>query len=100
LGDESPWHLSARELLGVAAFKAGNFSEARTLLTPLLLDQKAPQSIAERAQIVMAEIAADELAKKDASAAPATPAPAEPAPAGATADKASPGKAAEGSKKE
>jgi hypothetical protein len=100
LGDESPWHLSARELLGVAAFRAGNFSEARTLLTPLLLDQKTPQSIAERAQIVMAEIAADELAKKDASAAPATPAPAAAAPAGATADKAAPGKAPEGSKKE
>ena len=43
-------------------------TEARTILTPLFVDQSAPQSITERAQIVMAEIAAGEIAKKTAGA--------------------------------
>ena len=34
------------------------------ILTPLFVDQATPQSISERAQIVMAEIAAGEIAKK------------------------------------
>jgi len=66
-GDASPWRYSARELLGVAAFKAGKPDEARTVLTPLLVDQKTPQSIAERAQIVLAEIAAAEMGNKGAA---------------------------------
>jgi hypothetical protein len=64
MGDESPWRYSARELMGLAAFKAGKSDEARTLLTPLLVDQKTPQSINERVQIVLAEIATAEIAKK------------------------------------
>jgi hypothetical protein len=64
MGDESPWRYSARELMGLAAFKAGKTEEARTLLTPLLVDQKTPQSISERAQIVLAEIATADIAKK------------------------------------
>ncbi len=87
MADDSPWRYSARELLGLAAFKAGNSSEARKILTPLFVDQSTPQSIVERAQIVMAEIAAGEIGKKAASE---TPAPgsaakaAEGSPAGAT----------------
>lgn len=69
--EESPWRYSARELLGLAAFKAGKTIEARTILTPLFVDQATPQSISERAQIVMAEIASGEIAKKSASDAPA-----------------------------
>jgi len=74
IGDESPWRYSARELLGLAAFKAGNTNEARNLLTPLLVDQKAPQSIVSRAQIILTEIATGELASKadSGSAAPAS----------------------------
>jgi hypothetical protein len=67
MADDSPWRYSARELLGLAAFKAGNSSQARSILTPLFVDQSTPQSIVERAQIVMAEIAA----KKAAGDAPA-----------------------------
>jgi hypothetical protein len=96
IGDESPWHFSAREMLGIAAFKAGNATEARALLTPLLLDQKTPRSIAERAQIVMAEIAADEIAKKDAAGSPAAPAgaaAAADAPKDAAKDAPAPGAA-------
>jgi hypothetical protein len=78
MADASPWRFSARELLGVAAFKAGKADEARSTLTPLLIDQKTPQSIAERAQIVLAEIAASEIGKKAAAEpiAPGAPAPA------------------------
>ena len=64
MGDDSPWRFSARELMGLAAFKAGKSDEARTLLTPLLVDQKTPQSINERAQIILAEIATADLVKK------------------------------------
>jgi hypothetical protein len=78
MADTSPWRYSARGLLGVAAFKAGKSDEARTVLTPLLVDQKTPASIAERAQIVLAEIAAAEIGKKAAAEpiAPGAPAPA------------------------
>ena len=78
MADMSPWRYSARGLLGVAAFKAGKPDEARTVLTPLLVDQKTPASIAERAQIVLAEIAAAEIGKKAAAEpiAPGAPAPA------------------------
>lgn len=86
MSDESPWRFSARELMGLAAFKAGKSSEARTLLTPLLVDQKTPQSIVERAQIVLAEIAAGEIAKK----AEATPAAGETAAEGAAPSGAAP----------
>ena len=74
MGDESPWRYSARELLGLAAFKAGRADEARTVLTALLVDQKTPQTIIERAHIILAEIAAADIAKKASS---------EPAPASA-----------------
>ena len=92
MSDASPWRFSARELLGLAAFKAGKSNEARTILTPLFVDQSTPQSITERAQIVMAEIAAGEIDKKSATdtpGAPAAPSPASPPknaapPAGAT----------------
>lgn len=70
VGDDSPWRYSARELLGLAAFKAGKMSEARLALTPLLIDQKTPQTVISRAQIVLAEIAAGELEKKSGSVEP------------------------------
>jgi hypothetical protein len=76
MADTSPWRYSARELMGVAAFKAGKADEARNVLTPLLVDQKTPQSIAERAQIVLAELAAAEIGRRGA---------AEPLPPGAPA---------------
>jgi hypothetical protein len=93
MGDESPWRYSARELLGLAAFKAGKAEDARTVLTPLLVDQKTPQTIIERAQIILAEIAAADIAKKAGN---------EPAPASAaTAAESTPAdKTPSGTKKE
>lgn len=88
MDDEAPWRFSARELLGLAAFKAGKFTDARAVLTPLFVDQSVPQSIVERAQIIMAEIAAAEIAKKSAAApAPTTPAAAVDAGSSATPPK-------------
>ena len=91
MGDEDPWRFSARELLGLAAFKAGKLTDARAVLTPLFVEQEAPQSITDRAQIIMAEIAARELAERSteapsgAAAGSTTPAPATTAPAATTA---------------
>ncbi|MDH4983912.1 tetratricopeptide repeat protein [Hyphomicrobium sp. D-2] len=62
MAEGAPWRYSARELLGLAAFRAGKFTDARALLTPLFVEQEVPESIATRAQIIMAEIAAGELA--------------------------------------
>lgn len=76
MSENSPWRYSARELLGLAAYKAGRTMDARTILTPLFVDRQTPQSISERAQIVMAEIAAGELAKKAESTPASATAPA------------------------
>jgi hypothetical protein len=85
MADDSPWRYSARELLGLAAYKAGKTSEARSILVPLISDQATPQTISERAEIVMAEIAAGELAKKAETPASTAPAAGATAPADTTA---------------
>jgi hypothetical protein len=77
MGDKSPWRYSARELFGVAAWKAGRTDEARTAFEQLLADRRVPASIGERARVLMDTIVAAELAKTG----PGTSAPpaAEPA---------------------
>lgn len=75
-GDTSPFKISARELLGFAAYKAGNTEEARKLLEPLLIDPAASRAIQDRIKIVMADIAAKELAAGAPAATPAATAPA------------------------
>jgi len=71
--DDSPWRYNARELLGLAAFKAGNPDEARKILEPLLADEKTPQGVVDRAQIVMGQIVAKDLAKQAAVSGSETP---------------------------
>jgi hypothetical protein len=82
-GDSSPYKVTARELLGFAAYKAGKTDEARKLLEPLLIDPAATRAIQERIKIVMADIASKELV----AAQPSPAAKAEPAAAGAEAAK-------------
>lgn len=77
--DSSPFRVSARELLGFAAYKAGKTDEARKLLEPLLIDPAATRAIQDRIKVVMADIAAKELAAAPAPAAPAEAGKAEPA---------------------
>lgn len=77
LGEKSPWRYSARELLGVAAWKAGRTEDARTAFEQLLADRRVPGSIAERARVLMDTIVAAELAKT--STGPSAPPSATPA---------------------
>ncbi len=91
-GDDGAFKTTAREILGLSAYKAGKLDEARKYFEPLLIDPTASRAIQERVKIVMGEIAKAETAKAaPATAAPATPAatdvkpseikPAEPKPA-------------------
>jgi hypothetical protein len=68
--DGSAWRFSARELLGLAAQKAGKLDEARTEFQRLLNDRGTPPSIAERARIMLAMLTEAELAAGPAKAAP------------------------------
>ncbi len=78
-GDKSPWRYNARELLGMAAIKAGKLEDARSALSPLLADPLVPQTTRERVQRMMAGLAASELEK-----------PAAPATGGAETEKPAP----------
>src|SRR5262245_40874857 len=59
--DGNPWRASARELLGLAALRAGKSEEARQQFQRLLSDRDTPPSIAERARIMMAMLTEAEL---------------------------------------
>jgi hypothetical protein len=63
--DDSPFKITARELLGLSAFKAGKLDEARKYYEPLLIDPKASRAIQERIKIVMGEIARTEAGKAE-----------------------------------
>jgi len=65
--DDSAWRFNARELLGLAAFKAGKPDEARKILEPLLADRGTPQGVVDRVQVVMGQIVAAKLAKEAAA---------------------------------
>ena len=85
--EENAWRYVARELLGLAAYRAGKIEEARQEFQRLIGDRAAPQSIAERARMMMGVIAQAELAK----VAPQTPEkPVEPAAKQDTKAKAKP----------
>lgn len=81
--DKAPWRASARELLGLAAYKAGKTDEARQYFLQLIGDSTTPPGIAERSRILMAMMTEGELShtgqqqKTGEGAAPA-PAPAAP----------------------
>ena len=66
--DGNAWRFSARELLGLAAQKAGKLDEARTEYQRLLSDRGTPPSIAERARIMLAMLTEAELTGAPASA--------------------------------
>ncbi len=94
IGENAAYDKSARELLGIAAFKAKKFDEARKYLEPLLLDPNASDALQERVKVIMSGIAANEVAANAPPAAAPTPAtaaepakPAEPAKTEAGADK-------------
>jgi hypothetical protein len=72
--DGNPWRFSARELLALAAQKAGKLDEARTEYQRLIADRGTPPSIAERARVMLAMLTEAELAGVPAPAPKAAPA--------------------------
>ena len=70
--DRSPWRYSARELLGMAAMKAGLEAEARSQFKRLLADNTTPPGVAERARMMTAMLDEAERAKSAAEGAPKT----------------------------
>jgi hypothetical protein len=78
--ESNPWRFSARELLGLAAQKAGKTDEARTQFQRLLSDRNTPPSIGGRARVMLAMLTEAELASA-APAATSVPAPEQKAPA-------------------
>jgi hypothetical protein len=71
------WRHSAREVLGLAAMKAGENVAAREAFEKLVADRSTPPSIAERTRILLGLITEAELANAKAS----VPAAAQPATA-------------------
>jgi len=76
--DGNPWRASARELLGLAALKAGKSEEARQQFQRLLSDRDTPPSIAERARIMMAMLTEAEMSAPAPAAQPPGAAPSAP----------------------
>jgi hypothetical protein len=71
--ETNAWRFSARELLALAAQKAGKTEEAREEYQHLLGDRGAPPSIVERARIMMAMLTEAKLAKPPPPQAPTAP---------------------------
>ncbi len=87
VAESNPWRFSARELLGLAAQKAGKTDEARTQFQRLLSDRNTPPSIGGRARVMLAMLTEAELASA-APAAGSVSAPEQKAPAPADDGKA------------
>lgn len=81
VSDNNAWRAPARELLGLAAMKAGNRDEARKAFEQILADSAAPPATAQRARILMTILTEAALAK---AAEPGDAAGAKPGDATAT----------------
>lgn len=79
--ERSAWRFSARELLGMAAYKAGLAAEARSHFQRLVADRTAPPGIAERARTMLAVLAESEQASAPAPATEKSEPSAKPEPA-------------------
>lgn len=67
INDGNAWRAPARELLGIAAMKAGDQDAARKAFEQVLGDSSAPPAIAERARIMMTILTEAALSKAAAS---------------------------------
>lgn len=67
--DTSPWKANARELLAVAALKAGRSDAARATLEQLLGDPATPAGVRSRAQMLLGGIVAKDVASASPGAA-------------------------------
>lgn len=90
--DESPWRNAAREIQGLAAYRAGDHEEASALFEQILADPAAPADLLQRAQMMFTLLAAgapDAIPAAEPAEAPAAAdaaAPAEPTADGTTED--------------
>jgi hypothetical protein len=50
----SRWRFSAKEILGLSAFKAGKMADAERLFGEIVSDGEAPQGMRQRAEVVLA----------------------------------------------
>lgn len=73
----NPWRSSAREILGLAAFRTNDLTAARKYFTDITADDEAPQNVRSRAQFMLGLI----TARQGEPAKPAEPAAAPAAPA-------------------
>ena len=64
----SPWRFSARELLGLAAYKSGDLAFARTTYGQLLADRETPAAMRRRVTIAMTLVTRAELNKANEAA--------------------------------
>jgi hypothetical protein len=60
--DKSAWRFSAREMLGVIAYKSGRMPEARNHFQRLLTDTATPPGITERVKVMLTVMAQEEQA--------------------------------------
>ncbi|MGI9479100.1 MAG: tetratricopeptide repeat protein [Hyphomicrobiaceae bacterium] len=72
--DSSPWRHTARELLGLAAFRHKKWDEARQAFTSLMSDPTVSQTIRQRAQTALALITRETETKNPGKASQAAPA--------------------------
>lgn len=70
LDDSKPWHAPAREVLGLAAYKAGQTDEATKLFEQILGDKASTSGLVRRAQEMLAVLTDAAAAKAAATAAP------------------------------
>jgi hypothetical protein len=77
--EKNAWRYSARELVGLAAFKAGRLGEARTTFQRLLTDRTTPPGVTERARVMLAVVTEAEAAAQSATQKSDLPAKSEPA---------------------
>jgi hypothetical protein len=52
----SPWKYSARELLGLSAYRSNKIADAERQFSTLIADQATPQNLRERADMMLALI--------------------------------------------
>jgi hypothetical protein len=56
--DGNPWRSSARELIGLSAWRSGDLDAAQAQFSGILVDQSAPANLRERADMMLALIVA------------------------------------------
>lgn len=57
---DGPWRNSAREVLGLAAYKAGSLEQADEFYTEIIGDPAAPPSMKQRAQVMLSLLAPEQ----------------------------------------